>query len=220
MVNLLPKIGVEIPCSCLALNTPMTIGTSLFTLDFKGGIKIRVEVNPNEPLNSVRLRVVGHKISAELPAADGTEATTVAGRVLGGAANLYELLMRRHNRRVYRAVRAILPGGDRHERYKEGLDRFADFVRACKDVIPSSYQQLLNITLQAGQGLSGWVARNRRQEHRLAAARRRAPPPVSAARQELRAAERISRVVHRGRESPVRAAAPGRVTAGSTRGTT
>ncbi|XVS62170.1 hypothetical protein ACQPYE_28400 [Actinosynnema sp. CA-299493] len=70
MVNLLPKIGVEIPCSCLALNTPMTIGTSLFTLDFKGGIKIRVEVNPNEPLNSVRLRVVGHKISAELPADD------------------------------------------------------------------------------------------------------------------------------------------------------
>jgi hypothetical protein len=74
MLNLLPKIGVEIPCSCLALNTPMTIGTSLFTLDFKGGIKIRVEINPNEPLNSVRLRVVGHKISAELPAADsGTE---------------------------------------------------------------------------------------------------------------------------------------------------
>ncbi|MFE9749004.1 hypothetical protein ACFYOT_29200 [Saccharothrix saharensis] len=77
MVNLLPKIGVEIPCSCLALNTPMTIGTSLFTLDFKGGIKIRVEVNPNQPLNSVRLRVVGHKISAELPAEDGSEPTTV-----------------------------------------------------------------------------------------------------------------------------------------------
>lgn len=73
-MSLLPKIGVEIPCSCLALNTPMTIGTSLFTLDFKGGIKIRVEINPNEPLNSVRLRVVGHKISAELPADDsGTD---------------------------------------------------------------------------------------------------------------------------------------------------
>ncbi|WP_433272523.1 hypothetical protein ACQPZF_16580 [Actinosynnema sp. CS-041913] len=79
MLNLLPKIGVEIPCSCLALNTPMTIGTSLFTLDFKGGIKIRVEVNPQSPLNSVRLRVVGHKISAELPADDsaGSPATTV-----------------------------------------------------------------------------------------------------------------------------------------------
>ncbi|MEU4445227.1 hypothetical protein AB0K14_23390 [Actinosynnema sp. NPDC050801] len=76
MLNLLPKIGVEIPCSCLALNTPMTIGTSLFTLDFKGGIKIRVEVNPQEPLNSVRLRVVGHKISAELPADDsGADST-------------------------------------------------------------------------------------------------------------------------------------------------
>lgn len=78
MLNLLPKIGVEIPCSCLALNTPMTIGTSLFTLDFKGGIKVRVEINPNAPLNSVRLRVVGHKISAELPANDGTgEVTTI-----------------------------------------------------------------------------------------------------------------------------------------------
>ncbi|MEU4767965.1 hypothetical protein AB0H12_32420 [Actinosynnema sp. NPDC023794] len=77
MLNLLPKIGVEIPCSCLALNTPMTIGTSLFTLDFKGGIKIRVEVNPQEPLNSVRLRVVGHKISAELPVNGTEDATTV-----------------------------------------------------------------------------------------------------------------------------------------------
>ncbi|MCE6996137.1 hypothetical protein LZG04_15185 [Saccharothrix sp. S26] len=71
-MSLLPKIGIEIPCSCLALNTPMTIGTSLFTLDFKGGIKVRVEINPNEPLNSVRLRVVGHKISAELPADDSS----------------------------------------------------------------------------------------------------------------------------------------------------
>jgi hypothetical protein len=80
MLNLLPKIGVEIPCSCLAVNTPMTIGTSLFTLDFKGGIKIRVEINPNEPLNSVRLRVVGHKVSAELPADDslgGSQPTTI-----------------------------------------------------------------------------------------------------------------------------------------------
>ncbi|RKT54575.1 hypothetical protein [Saccharothrix australiensis] len=79
MLNLLPKIGVEIPCSCLALNTPMTIGTGLFTLDFKGGIKVRIEVNPQEPLNSVRLRVVGHKISAELPADDlaGSRPTTV-----------------------------------------------------------------------------------------------------------------------------------------------
>ncbi|WP_157620829.1 hypothetical protein [Saccharothrix sp. NRRL B-16348] len=80
MLNLLPKIGVEIPCSCLAVNTPMTIGTSLFTLDFKGGIKIRVEINPNEPLNSVRLRVVGHKVSAELPADDslgGSKPTTI-----------------------------------------------------------------------------------------------------------------------------------------------
>jgi FAD/FMN-containing dehydrogenase len=34
-----------------------------------------------------------------------------------------------------------------HE-YFVGPDRFADFVRACQDVIPASYQQLLNVTLR------------------------------------------------------------------------
>jgi hypothetical protein len=34
-----------------------------------------------------------------------------------------------------------------HE-YFVASSRFADFVRACKDVIPASYQQLLNITLR------------------------------------------------------------------------
>lgn len=65
---LLPPIGAEIPCSCLAINTPLQIRTSLVTVDFRGGIKVRVDVNPNDPINSVRLRVVGHKVSAELPA--------------------------------------------------------------------------------------------------------------------------------------------------------
>ncbi|HEX4701171.1 MAG TPA: twin-arginine translocation signal domain-containing protein [Pseudonocardiaceae bacterium] len=65
---LLPPIGAEIPCSCLAINTPLQIRTSLVTVDFRGGIKVRVDVNPNDPINSVRLRVVGHKVSADLPA--------------------------------------------------------------------------------------------------------------------------------------------------------
>jgi hypothetical protein len=64
---LLPPIGAEIPCSCLAINTPLQIRTSLVTVDFRGGIKVRVDVNPDDPVNSVRLRVVGHKVSAELP---------------------------------------------------------------------------------------------------------------------------------------------------------
>jgi hypothetical protein len=64
---LLPPIGAEIPCSCLAINTPLQIRTSLVTVDFRGGIKVRVDVNPDDPVNSVRLRVVGHKVSATLP---------------------------------------------------------------------------------------------------------------------------------------------------------
>jgi hypothetical protein len=71
---LLPPIGAEIPCSCLAINTPLQIRTSLVTVDFRGGIKVRVDVNPNDPVNSVRLRVVGHKVSAELPGAQSTGA--------------------------------------------------------------------------------------------------------------------------------------------------
>ena len=66
---LLPPIGAEIPCSCLAINTPLQIRTSLVTVDFRGGIKVRVDVNPDDPINSVRLRVVGHKVSAEFPRA-------------------------------------------------------------------------------------------------------------------------------------------------------
>jgi len=72
---LLPPIGAEIPCSCLAINTPLQIRTSLVTVDFRGGIKVRVDVNPNDPVNSVRLRVVGHKVSAELPGAQSTGAS-------------------------------------------------------------------------------------------------------------------------------------------------
>jgi hypothetical protein len=74
---LLPPIGAEIPCSCLAINTPLQIRTSLITVDFRGGIKVRVDVNPDDPVNSVRLRVVGHKVSAELPGAPSTGSITI-----------------------------------------------------------------------------------------------------------------------------------------------
>jgi hypothetical protein len=67
----LPPIGAEIPCSCLAINTPLRIRTELMSVDFRGGIKVRVDVNPDDPFNSVRLRVVGHRVSAELPGREG-----------------------------------------------------------------------------------------------------------------------------------------------------
>ncbi|MFD7475981.1 hypothetical protein ACFV8Z_28460 [Streptomyces sp. NPDC059837] len=68
---LLPPIGAEIPCSMLAINSPLKIRNSLVTVDFRGGIKHRVDVNPNDPINSVRMRTVGFKISAELPRENG-----------------------------------------------------------------------------------------------------------------------------------------------------
>jgi hypothetical protein len=73
----LPPIGAEIPCSCLAINTPLQIRTALVSVDFRGGIKVRVDVNPDDPYNSVRLRVVGHRVSAELPGGDDKQGGTI-----------------------------------------------------------------------------------------------------------------------------------------------
>jgi hypothetical protein len=70
----LPPIGAEIQCSMLAINTPLQIRTSMVTVDFRGGIKVRVDVNPDDPHNSVRLQVVGFRMSAELPSPDGARA--------------------------------------------------------------------------------------------------------------------------------------------------
>lgn len=64
----LPPIGTEIPCSHLALNVPVRYEDQLHTLDFRGGIKHRMEVSPDYPINSVRTRVAGHRFSAEIPA--------------------------------------------------------------------------------------------------------------------------------------------------------
>ncbi|MFJ2589841.1 hypothetical protein [Streptomyces sp. NPDC087538] len=63
----LPPIGAEIPCSRLAINTPLRIKDALVSVDFRGGIKHRIEVNPDDPMNSVRVRTVGHRVTAELP---------------------------------------------------------------------------------------------------------------------------------------------------------
>ncbi len=66
--GLLPRVGLEIPCSCYALNVPLQVNVlGLITLDFKGGITVRVEGNLAEGLGGVRLRVIGHETSANSP---------------------------------------------------------------------------------------------------------------------------------------------------------
>jgi hypothetical protein len=75
----LPPIGAEIPQSVVAVNTSLRLtgadvsapGLDLTsklltgTVDFRGGLKHRVDVNPDDPTNSVRLRLVGLRISGE-----------------------------------------------------------------------------------------------------------------------------------------------------------
>ncbi|WP_136731557.1 hypothetical protein [Actinacidiphila oryziradicis] len=61
----------------LGINSSLKIRNAPVTVDFRGGIKHRVDVNPNDPENSVRLRVVGFKISAELPALNGGGVATI-----------------------------------------------------------------------------------------------------------------------------------------------
>lgn len=62
----LPPIGLEIPCSCYAVNVPLQVNVlGVVTLDFKGGIRFRVEQNISTGLGGVRLRVIGQEWSAQ-----------------------------------------------------------------------------------------------------------------------------------------------------------
>lgn len=72
---LLPPIGAEIPSSMLAVNSELEVKGTTYHVDFRGGIKQRVDVNPNDPFNSVRLRTVGFKVSAEI---DGEKYSSVS----------------------------------------------------------------------------------------------------------------------------------------------
>jgi hypothetical protein len=64
----LPPIGLEIPCSCHAADTPLRVdAVGVIRLDFKGGIRVRVEANISEGLGGVRLKVIGHEVSADSP---------------------------------------------------------------------------------------------------------------------------------------------------------
>ncbi len=66
--GLLPPIGLEIPCSTYAVNVPLKVDVlGIITLDFKGGITVRVEANLAEGLGGVKLRVIGQEVSADSP---------------------------------------------------------------------------------------------------------------------------------------------------------
>ncbi|MFF4772793.1 hypothetical protein ACFY05_08035 [Microtetraspora fusca] len=65
MPALLPPIGAEIPCSMLAINSTIEYENTKITCDFRGGVRHRVDVNPNDPMNSVRLRTIGFRVTAE-----------------------------------------------------------------------------------------------------------------------------------------------------------
>jgi hypothetical protein len=66
--GLLPPIGLEIPCSCYAVNVPIQVDVlGVLTFDFKGGIKVRVEANLGAGLGGVKLKVIGHEVSADSP---------------------------------------------------------------------------------------------------------------------------------------------------------
>ena len=53
--------------SALAVNTPLKIRDEAVSVDFRGGLKVRVQVNPEDPHNSVSLHMLDYKWSAELP---------------------------------------------------------------------------------------------------------------------------------------------------------
>lgn len=66
--GLLPPIGLEIPASSYALSVPLKLsGFGAVALDFKGGIKYRVEANLPGGLGGVKLRVIGFEMSADSP---------------------------------------------------------------------------------------------------------------------------------------------------------
>lgn len=68
LAGLVPPIGLEIPCSCYAVNVPLSVNVlGLVQLDFKGGITVRVEENLASGLGGVKLRVIGHEVSANSP---------------------------------------------------------------------------------------------------------------------------------------------------------
>lgn len=66
--GLIPPIGLEIPISCYSVNTPLKMDVlGVVTLDFKGGIKYRIEANLGAGLGGVKMKVLGFEMSADSP---------------------------------------------------------------------------------------------------------------------------------------------------------
>jgi hypothetical protein len=66
--GLLPPIGLEIPCSEYAVNVPLQVNVlGVITLDFKGGIRHRIEANLGGGLGGVKMRIIGFEVSADSP---------------------------------------------------------------------------------------------------------------------------------------------------------
>lgn len=61
----LPPIGAEIPISMLAINSTIEYKGRTINCDLRGGMKHRVDADPNDPKNSVLLRTIGFKVTAE-----------------------------------------------------------------------------------------------------------------------------------------------------------
>jgi hypothetical protein len=60
----IPPAGVEIPCSMYAANVPLQLGGNVVMLDFKGGIRYRVETSNTDGL---KMSVQGFKMIAVNP---------------------------------------------------------------------------------------------------------------------------------------------------------
>lgn len=67
--------------SALAVDTPLQICDEAVSVDFRGGLKVRVDVNPEDPDNSVTLRMVSYKWEAQLPDSGGGSITIEQGDV-------------------------------------------------------------------------------------------------------------------------------------------
>jgi hypothetical protein len=64
----LPSIGLEIPISAYGTDIPLRVDVlGIVRLDFKGGIKDRVEANISSGLGGVKLKVLGFEMSADSP---------------------------------------------------------------------------------------------------------------------------------------------------------
>ncbi|MFJ2193923.1 hypothetical protein ACIOJE_39260 [Kitasatospora sp. NPDC087861] len=65
---MLPPIGLEIPCSGYSVNVPLKLDAlGLVTLDFRGGIRLRIEANIASGLGGVRMRIIGEEYNADHP---------------------------------------------------------------------------------------------------------------------------------------------------------